>query len=125
MKKVLVLDDNSDILDVVEEALTYEQFTVKAISLGSDLIDVALTFLPDIIMLDYRLSDGNGGELCREVKSHPLLRHIPVILFSAYLFKHIDSEQLGCDDIILKPFDLEVLVGKVNELLTSKIDARD
>lgn len=117
MNKILVLDDNPDILDIVEEVLTYEHFTVKTFSHCSGFIEQALEFIPDVILLDYRLDDGNGAELCRELKNHPELRDIPVILFSAYLLKSVEVEKFGCDGVILKPFDIEDLVKEINTLL--------
>ncbi|MDO3627613.1 response regulator [Mucilaginibacter sp. BT774] len=107
MKKILVLDDNADILDIVQEVLTYEHFTVKTFSYCAGFLDEALNFLPDVVLLDYRLNDGNGADLCRLLKTHPKLKHIPVILFSAYFLKDVDVKKLGCDAVILKPFDIE------------------
>jgi DNA-binding response OmpR family regulator len=112
-KRILILDDNPAILEVVTEALVYEQFDVLDISLGSLLFDAAQDFMPDLILLDYRLADTNGGDLCRQFKATPEYRHIPVILFSAY-FTPADSDRpYGCDGILYKPFDLESLLSTV------------
>ena|SRR3569833_496769 len=116
-KRILVLDDNQDILDIVHETLTYEDFEVKSTSKGSDVIPMAESFDPNLVILDYRVAGTNGGELCRQIKSHPRFQHVPVIIYSAYL--NSDSELLayGCDAIINKPFDLSELVDTVNQLL--------
>jgi DNA-binding response OmpR family regulator len=120
MKKILVLDDNPDILDIVQEVLTYEHFTVQTFSHYSGFIDKALDFKPDAILLDYRLDDGDGGELCQELKSHSSLKDTPIILFSAYLIKNVEVEKFGCDAVILKPFDIEDLVAQINSLLNNE-----
>ncbi|MFI5159804.1 MAG: response regulator transcription factor [Sphingobacteriales bacterium] len=121
MKKILVLDDNLDILNVVEEALAYEHFTVKALSSSAGFMQIILDFLPDLVLLDYRLADGNGGKLCRQIKTHAKLNHIPVVIFTAYPFKDTEIKETSCDAVIAKPFDLEEFFEKINSLLTSDL----
>src|SRR5258708_7977403 len=116
-KRILVLDDNKDILEVVHETLTYEQFDVKSISDGNDVIPLLKEFVPDLVILDYRVAGTNGGELCRQIKSHPQFKNLPVIIFSAYINNHDELYGYGCDAIISKPFDLTELVEKVNNLI--------
>jgi CheY-like chemotaxis protein len=113
-KRILILDDNEAILGVVTEALAYEKFEVKDISFGYQLLEAIIEFLPDLILMDYRLADTNGGDLCRRLKSDPEHRHIPVIIFSAY-FSPSDANQPGdCDGMLYKPFDLEQLLRIVH-----------
>jgi DNA-binding response OmpR family regulator len=83
-KRILILDDNEAILDVVTEALRYENFEVFDISFGYQLMEAISQFIPDIILLDYRLADANGGDLCKLLKSDQEHQHIPLIIFSAY-----------------------------------------
>jgi DNA-binding response OmpR family regulator len=116
-KRILVLDDNQDILDIVHETLTYEDFEVKSTSHGADVIPMAESFDPNLVILDYRVAGTNGGELCRQIKSHPQLQHVPVIIYSAYLNNDHELMAYGCDAIINKPFDLTELVDTVNSLL--------
>jgi DNA-binding response OmpR family regulator len=116
-KRILVLDDNLDILDIVHETLSYEDFEVKSTSEGNTVIPLAETFKPDLIILDYRVAGLNGGELCLQIKSHPLFKDIPVIIFSAYINHNDELLAYGCDAIINKPFDLIELVEKVNMLI--------
>ena len=121
MKRILILDDNQAILEVITEALAYEQFEVLDIALGSQLFDAVRDFGPDLILLDYRLTDRNGGDLCRQLKATPEYRHIPVIIFSAY-FTPADAEHPhGCDAILYKPFDLESLLSTVSAHLEGSI----
>jgi CheY-like chemotaxis protein len=113
-KRILILDDNEAILGVVTEALAYEKFEVMDISFGYQLLEAIAEFLPDLILMDYRLADTNGGDLCRRLKSDPEHRHIPVIIFSAY-FSPNDANQPGdCDGMLYKPFDLEQLLRIVH-----------
>jgi CheY-like chemotaxis protein len=113
-KRILILDDNEAILSVVREALAYEKFEVMDISFGYQLLQAVEEFLPDLILMDYRLADTNGGDLCHRLKSDPQHRYIPVIIFSAY-FSPNDANQPGdCDGMLYKPFDLDQLLWIVH-----------
>jgi two-component system response regulator VicR len=118
LKRILVLDDNQDILDVVQETLAYEQFDVKSLTLGIDVLPMVEEFSPDLVILDYRVAGANGGEICRQIKAHPKFNTIPVIIFSAYINKDNELLAYGCDAIINKPFDLTELIEKVNSLVS-------
>lgn len=116
-KRILIIDDNQDILDIVQETLAYENFEVMAKSDSSDYIAVVNEFKPDLIILDYRLGNINGGEICRQIKAIPSHSTLPIIIFSAYVNHSNDLFAYGCDAIIDKPFDLVELIDKVNNLV--------
>ena len=117
-KRILVLDDNQDILDIVHETLTYEQFEVKSTSNSLDVLPLMAEFSPDLVILDYRVAGTTGGEICKNIKLHPKFCNTPVIIFSAYISHEADLWAYGCDAIINKPFDLNELVEKVNNLIS-------
>jgi len=117
LKKILVLDDNEDILEVVHEVLSYERFEVKSVSESEQFMVLMDDFNPDLVLLDFRVSGENGGEICRQIKSHPKFNNVPVIIFSAYINHHDEILAYGCDAVINKPFDLFELVDKVNNLI--------
>lgn len=106
LKRVLVLDDNKDILDVVHEALSYEQFEVICTSESEKVIPLLGNFNPDLVILDYRVAGENGGQICRRIKADPQFSNIPVIIFSAYFSPNDQIMAYGCDAVINKPFDL-------------------
>jgi DNA-binding response OmpR family regulator len=116
LKRILVLDDNEDILEIVHEALSYSQFEVKSISEGEGIMTLMDEFNPDLVLLDLRVSGENGGEICRQIKAHPKFNNIPVIIFSAYISHADEILAYGCDAVINKPFDLFELIDKVNDL---------
>ncbi|MBD1364517.1 response regulator [Mucilaginibacter sp. ZT4R22] len=118
MKKILLLDDNLDIVQIVEEVLAYDNYDVKSVVTSAGFLPLAEQFQPDLIILDYRLSDGNGGEICQTIKAHPQFLHIPVVIFSAYTQPGLDLKVYGCDAVISKPFDLEDLLEVVKRLLS-------
>ncbi|MGF7040322.1 response regulator [Mucilaginibacter lappiensis] len=123
MKKILLLDDNLDIIQIVEEVLTYEQFHVQSTTKSAEFVSIAEKYRPDLFLLDFRLNDGNGGDLCRALKAHTSLKHIPVIIFSAYFSPNVDFSDFGCDEVISKPFDLDVLVQTVQRLIEQSMPA--
>jgi DNA-binding response OmpR family regulator len=116
-KRILILDDNQDILEIVQEVLLYEDFEVKAISETKNLLGVARAFKPDLFLLDYKLPDGNGAEICRLFKAQPEFRKIPVIIFSAYTHPGTDFYDFGCDGVIAKPFNLTELTETLHHHL--------
>ena len=120
-KRILIIDDNQDILDIVQETLTYENFEVMAKSDTEGYMATLKDFLPDLVILDYRLGNITGGEICRQIKNHPDFSNLPVIIFSAYLLSTDELFAYGCDATIDKPFDLVELIDKVNSLLAIEI----
>lgn len=117
LKRILVLDDNQDILDIVHETLAYENFEVKSITKSDEVIPYIESFNPNLVILDYRVAGVNGGEICRLIKADNRFSSIPVIIFSAYINTESELFAYGCDAIINKPFDLNELVEKVNTLV--------
>ncbi len=120
LNRILVLDDNKDVLDVVEETLSYENYQVLVTSDGQNIIEIAKIFRPDLFILDYKAIGRTSEDICRQIKWHPLFGQVPVILSSAYYHRNIDYSKMGCDDIIAKPFGLDELLGKVNQLVPAR-----
>jgi CheY-like chemotaxis protein len=116
-KRILVLDDHRAILEIVIEALRYAAYEAAGISFGFELLPTVRWFQPDLILLDYKLADANGGELCARLKRDPSYRYLPVIIFSAYFNPADYVKPGGCDDVLYKPFDLENLLSAVHRNL--------
>ena|ERR1700761_7786435 len=116
LKRILVLDDSQDILDIVKETLSYEKFEVKTTSSSDHIIDTLQTYRPDLVILDYKQTGPKGDDICRDIKAHPNLQNTPVIICSAYLANN-DLSQCGCDATIAKPFGLNELLDKVKTLV--------
>ena len=116
LKRILMLDDNKDILDVVKEVLSYEKFEVRITSASEHIMEILQSFRPNLVIMDYKLNGKSGDAICKQIKKHPDLQHTPVVICSAYLNKN-DLLTCGCDAIISKPFGLEELLYKVNNLL--------
>lgn len=115
-KRILVLDDNKDLLDMVNEVLSYENFHVHATSTSDDIIQVAQKYNPDLVILDYHLSAGSSDDICRQLKADEQLGNVPVIIFSAYINRNSNYTAYNCEAVIAKPFNLAELVDKVTAL---------
>ena len=116
-KRILVIDNDQDILEAVEAALKIENYSVETSPIVEDIFDMIRDKNPDLILIDYLLFGINGGELCHMIKSEPTTSHLPVIIFSGYP-KVIQS--LGtyeCDAFISKPFDLDNFIGVIHDCL--------
>jgi len=111
-KKILVVDDDESIVEVIQLLLESEGYQVES-SLNGDCIPNFPGGTPDLILLDVLLSGKDGREICKRLKSDPETAHIPVIMLSA----HIDANRLmrdsGADDFIEKPFDIDDFIAVV------------
>lgn len=117
--KILLIDDDVAITQVLQEILEREGYTVTAKHNGQEALLSASNFNPDVILVDYNLPDTDGFELCRKLKMNPKTALIPVMMVTG---RSADSEavtalELGADDYIIKPFSAQVLVARVRVLL--------
>ncbi|WP_219222865.1 response regulator [Pedobacter antarcticus] len=108
-KKVFIFDDNSDILELCTFILEDAGYEIKTSSTSNDIIDQVTAYTPDIIFMDNWLPDVGGIDATRELKSHPTLKTIPVIYFSANNDVMALADQAGADGYLSKPFDIEEL----------------
>jgi DNA-binding response OmpR family regulator len=116
MKHVLILDNDPDVLDIMQEALTYEGIDVTCVDEGNDILQLINRHKPDLLMVDYLLDGINGGELCHQVKTNPETCDLPVIIMSAYPRVLLSLGTYNSDDFIAKPFDLGDLVDRIKKL---------
>jgi DNA-binding response OmpR family regulator len=118
MKKILVLDDNEDILALIVMILEMEGYQPKGISTGGALMKSVEEFNPELILLDVLLGDSDGRILCHELKSDPSTANIPVIMISAsHAALSLSEDHHKPDDFISKPFDIDDLVNRIKRVL--------
>ena len=114
MRRILVVDDDRDILDVIQFILEDSGYTVETLTDGHFLFDRIRAFQPDLIILDIMLGNMDGRELCRDVKTNVETHKTPVIMISAsHALADINSPVGKPDDFIAKPFDIDSLVNCV------------
>lgn len=117
MKKILVVDDDIDILTVVHLVLDSNGFEVIAISNWQQIYTQVDTFKPDLILLDVSLGTQDGRNICKQLKSNPNTNHISVILFSANHNVEKSVSECMADSFISKPFDINHLIEGINNQL--------
>ena len=116
-KKVLVVDDEHQIRDLLNEFLTGEEYEVILASNGQKAIELAERENPDVILLDIRMPGIDGIEICKRLKAEPETQFIPVIIITGYVDNRMVAIEAGADDFINKPIDLTELAVRVRSIL--------
>lgn len=118
MNRILVVDDNNDILQIVKIILENNGFEVLVTPNGEETYSKTDTFHPHLILMDVFLSAGiDGREICKTLKSNTPTKDIPVILFSAQIKMDDAFVKWGADDFIAKPFEVKELISKIKSHL--------
>lgn len=117
--RILVIDDEEDILELVKYNLEREGYLVDCVDTGEEAIKRAIAIRPDGILLDLMLPGVDGIEVCRELRKNPDTRTIPIIMMTA---KGEESDvvsglEVGADDYVPKPFSTKILVARLRALL--------
>jgi two-component system, OmpR family, phosphate regulon response regulator PhoB len=111
-KKIIVIEDNHDILDMIAYILEDEGYEVLS-SLNSEPLKDIEVHGPDLILLDDWLPDGYGHRLCAKLKENPDTSHVPVLLISSVINLPELAKKSKADGYIAKPFDINHLIGMV------------
>jgi len=110
MKKLLIIEDDGDTLEMLGYAAESPNIEVVLKS-QTPTIEEIQQLDPNLILVDHWLGDGYGGNLCRQIKSNPLTRRVPVVIMSAMTnVKKIASDS-GADGSLSKPFDINEVTG--------------
>ena len=116
-KQIFILDDNDDIRNVITQLLTEEKYEVTDFATVEAFRKAILYAQPDLIILDVMLTDGNGIDVCDELKENRSTQHIPVLMMSANNNYSNSKQKCETEDFISKPFDIDVFLEKVNDHL--------
>src|ERR1700730_2768827 len=116
-KKILVVDDERDILEFLQVILEDEGYAVVTTDKDEYLENIHRGGLPDLILLDLLLSGKDGREIVKYLKSQEETRHIPVIMLSAHPSAEETARLAGADDFVAKPFDIDVLLTRIAQYL--------
>lgn len=122
-KKILAVDDESDVILILKTALMSEGYDVETASNGPDGLAIARDQIPDLILLDVMMPGMTGFEVLRELKADDATATIPVIMLTGVSDKKSIQEALtsGTDFYIVKPFEFTDLLAKVEEALDAVI----
>ncbi len=118
-KKILVVDDESDVSELVAYHLKAKGFQVEVVNNPNSSIGTARSFLPDLVILDVMMPDLNGIQICRMLRADPKLKKVPVIFLTAKAEENdrVKGLETGADDYICKPFSTKELVLRVQTIL--------
>lgn len=113
-KRIIVLEDNKEILDIIEEILTDEGYHIMGFN-HYESVDSIIDFAPQLILIDIRLTDGYGHLLCSDLKANPQTSRIPVILVSGADNLEKIAHDYKADNYLSKPFNMQELVNMVKQ----------
>lgn len=115
-QKILIVDDDTNIAELISLYLTKECFDTQMVNDGEEALSAFSSYQPNLILLDLMLPGKDGYEVCREIRK---TSSVPIIMLSAKgeVFDKVLGLELGADDYIIKPFDSKELVARVKAVL--------
>lgn len=119
--KVLVVDDEPDIVEILSYNLVKENFEVSKAYNGYEAVSYALKNHPDLIIMDIRMPEMNGIEACRMIKKNEQMKDIPVLFLTADNdeYTSLSAVEAGGDHFVTKPIRPSILMGMIHELIKS------
>ena len=121
--KILIVDDDSDIVELLKFNLSSEGYKVKSASNGIQALSLAKEFIPDLTILDIMMPNMDGVETCRQIRSIPELANKFIIFLTARSeeYSEIVAFEMGADDYITKPIKPRALISRINALFRREI----
>jgi DNA-binding response OmpR family regulator len=115
MKKIALVEDDVDLYSLLKYNLEKEGFALVGTQTGKGAIELCRRERPDLILLDIMLPDSDGLDICKGIRSHPELAHLPVIFLTARASEtdRILGLELGANDYIVKPFFIRELIARI------------
>jgi diguanylate cyclase (GGDEF)-like protein len=117
--KILIVDDDPDIRDVLKLTLSEEDYQIIEASDGEQALGIIKENPPDLVLLDYKIPKVDGREVCRRIKKDLLLRHLPIIMVTGKGETHdkVGGIDAGADDYVVKPFEPRELLARIRMIL--------
>ena len=117
-KRILIIDDEPDVLKLAAFRLKRWGYEILTANDGQTGLEIIENERPDLVLLDLRLPNLDGVDVCRQVKNNEALKHIPIILFTATADIAVaeTAKQVGADGYIVKPFEPEQLLEKIQSV---------
>ena len=120
MTKILLIDDDPDVLTVMSVLLQKEGYEVVTAARRDEALQKLQDEMPALILLDVLLSGADGRELCRLIKTSPQTKDIPVVMYSGHPGAAVEFQSYGADDFLPKPFQTAALLQKLQQLVRSE-----
>ena len=117
--KILIVDDDPDIRDILKLTLSEENYEVIEAADGEEALRAIKTKSPDLVLLDYKIPKIDGRQVCRQVKKDLLLQHLPIIMVTGKgdLDDKVGGIDAGADDYVVKPFEPKELLARIRMIL--------
>ena len=117
--KVLVVDDEPDIVEILSYNLLKENFEVSKAYNGYEAVSFAMKNHPDLIIMDIRMPEMNGIEACRMIKKNEFMKNIPILFLTADNdeYTSLSAVEAGGDHFVTKPIRPSILIGLIHELI--------
>lgn len=115
MIKVLLVDDDEDLLEMVTLILTSNKMQVSSLTAGATVVETVLARPPDVLLMDIFLGDSDGREICKQIKNTASYSGFPVLLYSAGEVTNASIVASNADYFLRKPFNVTQLVATINE----------
>lgn len=113
-KKILVIDDDHDILEILALLLAEKGYRVKTLTRGETVFENIKAFQPDLVLLDIMLAGMDGRQICKDIKLNKLTHMLPVILISGtHDLKELLDLSGAPNDFVAKPFDIDQLLERI------------
>ncbi|MHA8074363.1 response regulator transcription factor [Aquirufa sp. HETE-40SA] len=121
--KILLVDDDADILELLEYNLLKENFLLAKATNGKEAITVAKSFQPHLIIMDVMMPEMDGIEAARQIKSNPEFKNTLILFLTARgeEYTEIAAFESGATDYVVKPIKLRALISRINALLTREV----
>jgi DNA-binding response OmpR family regulator len=119
MKKILIVDDEIDVVEVVTVLLEHEGYDILKAYDGQEALDTIEKVIPDLVILDIMMPKIDGVEVCRRMRAKEEMKEIPIVMFSAKL-SAIDKKEsfdAGADGFISKPFNARGFIAGIKTYL--------
>ncbi|HEY7391235.1 MAG TPA: response regulator transcription factor [Bryobacteraceae bacterium] len=115
MKRVLLIEDDSDLFSLLKYNLEKEGFALTGLQTGKGALDLCRRVKPDLILLDIMLPDSDGLDICKGIRNDPELASVPVIFLTARASEtdRIVGLELGANDYVVKPFFVRELIARI------------
>jgi DNA-binding response OmpR family regulator len=123
MKKILLIDDDPDVITVLQILLKKKGYEVATASREEEAYQQVELFKPNLIVLDVLLSGVDGRTICKKLKNTDASKHIPIIMFSAHPGAQKNMEDFGADDFIPKPFESNKILERIEAQLSNQKQA--
>ncbi|MGL4607186.1 MAG: winged helix-turn-helix domain-containing protein [Eubacteriaceae bacterium] len=119
MKKILIIEDEVNIFELIKFNLEALGFEIEGVHDGSKAVDKILKFKPNLIILDLMLPGKDGITICREIRQNSEIPYIPIIMLTAKSeeFDKVLGLEMGADDYLTKPFGIKELCARVKAVL--------